>query len=89
MTRRERRILAPLAVVLALAVAAVVLYLALARSSGTSPGCVDVIGSSTLGGATYHACGKDAARWCRSEANRNATFAHDLRAQCRRAGYLD
>lgn len=86
---RERRVLAPFAAVLVLALVALGVYLAVDNGSGSQAGCVDVTGASTMGAATYHACGRDAARFCRSEANRTATFAHDLRAQCRRAGYVD
>jgi hypothetical protein len=89
LSRRERRILAPFAIVLVLSLAALGLFLIFDNGSESSAGCVDVTGASTLGAATYHACGRSAARFCRSEADGNASFAADLRVQCRRAGYVD
>jgi hypothetical protein len=53
----------------------------------TAAGCVDVIAASTTGGATIHACGASAARWCRFEAARHDAFARALRARCGRAGH--
>jgi hypothetical protein len=72
----------------------VVLALGAALSGGllhgaraTAAGCVDVIAASTTGGATVHACGAAAARWCRFEATRDDTFARAIRVRCARAGY--
>jgi hypothetical protein len=56
-------------------------------SSETGAGCIRVTVASTMGGATVHACGSDAARWCRSPESRQAVTARKARAQCRRAGY--
>ena len=66
LSRRERRILAPFAIVLVLSLAALGLFLIFDNGSESSTGCVDVTGASTLGAATYHACGRSAARFCRS-----------------------
>jgi hypothetical protein len=54
----------------------------------TAAGCIDVIAASTTGGATIHACGAAALRWCRLEAARGAAFGGQSRAECRRvAGF--
>ena len=79
--------LAAVAAVLTLA-AAVVLYAALDHETHHSgAGCVEVTAASTTGGATLHACGTDAARWCRSQAGHTDTVARAVLAACARAGY--
>jgi hypothetical protein len=75
------------AVVLVVALA-VVLYATLrGGSSEAGPGCVKLTVASSTGGATLHACGKEAARWCRSVATRQEAFARTVRERCRNAGY--
>ena len=86
-SRRELRLLAAVASVLALA-AAVVLYAALRHEAHhAAAGCVEITAASTTGGATLHACGADAARWCRSEAGHTDTVARAVLTACARAGY--
>ena len=86
-SRRELRLLAAVASVLALA-AAVVLYAALHHAAHhAAAGCVEITAASTTGGATLHACGADAARWCRSEAGHTDTVARAVLTACARAGY--
>ena len=77
------------AVTVVLLIAAAVALFAMLRggSSEAAPGCIRLTVPSTMGGATVHACGSAAARWCRSAESRQATIARDARAQCRRAGY--
>jgi hypothetical protein len=83
-TRRERRTLAAVAIVLVV-VAAGVLYATLQHGSvKPRAGCVDVVGASSTGAATFHACGPEAARWCREQAARHDTFARRVQAECRR-----
>ena len=87
MSRRELRVLVAVAAVLALA-AAVVLFAALRHEThGAAAGCVEVTAASTTGGATMHACGADAARWCRSQAGHTDTVARAVMTACARAGY--
>jgi hypothetical protein len=86
-TRREGRVVAIASALLAVGVA-VVLYAALqSGSSEAGPGCVNVTAAHSTGGATLHACGKAAARWCHSAATRSDALARDLRRECRKAGY--
>jgi hypothetical protein len=86
-TRRERRVLLGVTVALLLA-AAVALFAALSGgSSEAGPGCIRVTVPSTMGGAAVHACGPEAARWCRSPESRQEPIAQKARAECRRAGY--
>jgi hypothetical protein len=86
-SRRELRVLAAVAAVLALA-AAIVLYAALHHATHrVAAGCVEVSAASTTGGATLHACGPDAARWCRSQAGHTDTVARAVLTACARAGY--
>jgi hypothetical protein len=86
-SRRELRTLAAVAAVLALA-AAVVLYAAVRhKTHHAAAGCVEVTAASTTGGATLHACGTDAARWCRSQAGHPDAVARAVLTACARAGY--
>src|ERR1700756_5543048 len=72
----ERRLVAWLGGVLALAcVAAVVAIVFLGGSSAAKQGCIDVTIASTTGGARYHACGQKAVATCRA-----ATAATDASA---------
>ena len=86
-TRREGRAL--IAVGAALAVLLVVTLVLSLRggSSATRSGCINLTVPSTMGGATLHACGREAERWCRSDGPRQEALARQLRARCRQAGY--
>ena len=55
-------------------------------SKSAAPGCVDVVGPSTMGAANYHACGRQAARFCAAQSNRDDHFAEAAQAACRKAG---
>lgn len=84
---RERRLLVPLALALVIA-CVVIVYLAVSGGSSKSaaPGCVDVVGPSTMGAANYHACGRQAAHFCAAQANRDDHFAEAAQEACRKAG---
>jgi hypothetical protein len=85
-TRREGRLVAVVGGFLAVAVA-VVLYVALqGGSSASGPGCIDVTAAHSTGGATLHACGEKAERWCRSAAEGLSPLARAVREQCAKAG---
>jgi hypothetical protein len=86
-TRRERRVLVAVIAVLLIGVAIALFATLRGGSSEAGAGCIRVTVPSTMGGATVHACGPAAARWCRSPESRQAAIAHDARAQCLRAGY--
>jgi hypothetical protein len=86
-TRRERRVLVVVGVVLLFAVAVALFAAFSGESSETGPGCINVTVPSTMGGAAVHACGRGAARWCNSAESRQDTIARAARAECRRAGY--
>jgi hypothetical protein len=85
-TRRERRVLALVAAALVVVCAAVA-WIALASDARTPAGCVNLTAASTTGGARLHACGAEAARWCRTDAGGRDRVAAALVAACRRAGY--
>jgi predicted metal-binding membrane protein len=86
-TRRERRVVVAVAVLLAIAVAVTLFATLDGGSSEAGPGCIRLTVPSTMGGATVHACGPAAARWCHSAESRQAAIARKARAQCQRAGY--
>jgi hypothetical protein len=73
-----------LAVVLAL-----IAYGLIVRDPSTASrhGCVSVTFASSTGGATLHECGRQAAQWCRMEAQRRGPVASVAGPQCRLAGY--
>ena len=79
--------LVAVAVMLAIAVAVTLVAALTGGSSEAGPGCIRLTVPSTMGGATVHACGPEAARWCRSAESRQAAIARNARAECRRAGY--
>lgn len=79
--------LATVAIALVL-VASGALYATLRHGASQSrAGCVDVVGASSTGAATFHACGPESARWCREQAGRHDAFARRVEAQCRREGF--
>jgi hypothetical protein len=88
--RLSRRELSALAVVAALLLIAAGVAIYAAAHHGApraAAGCVDVTAASTTGGARLHACGADAARWCRSQAGLTDAVARAVRVACVRAGY--
>jgi hypothetical protein len=80
-------VLVGVTVALVLAVSVVLLAILSGGSSEAGPGCIRLTVPSTMGGATVHACGPAAARWCRSPEARQATIARKARTECGRAGY--
>jgi hypothetical protein len=85
-TGRERRLLAGFVAVLAAGVVALVV--ALVSGGGSSAaGCVSVTAPNSMGGAVLRQCGADARQWCAQEVRRGDALAHQVLAQCRRAGY--
>jgi hypothetical protein len=53
-----------------------------------TPGCIDVIVPSTLGGADVHACGPKARQLCGAPSGAGLAGNESLRSQCRREGYV-
>ena len=83
LSRRDKRVLAAIACVAALATGGGI-YAYVDRAPGRSDaGCVTVVIPSTLGGSTIRRCGAAARTFCRTEAGNNPEVA----AQCRRKGY--
>ena len=80
--RRDKRLLAAVAVLAAAAVAGGVSY-AVTRLGESSADCVVVTLPASLGGETLRRCGSEAAAFCRTEGPRNETIA----AACRRKGF--
>ncbi len=56
-------------------------------SRASTPGCIDVIVPSTLGGADVHACGAKAKTLCATPSHAGLAGNDSLRGQCRREGY--
>lgn len=79
--------LVAVSVVLLIALAVALVAILRGGSSEAGPGCIRLTVPSTMGGATVHACGTEAARWCRSPESREAAIVRAARAECRRAGY--
>jgi hypothetical protein len=87
-TRREGRLVAAVAGLFAVAVVVVLIVALQSGSSGAGPGCINVTGTHAVGGASIHACGQSAARWCHSAAAaRRDALARSLGEECRAAGY--
>ena len=80
--RRDRLLLVAVATAL-LAAAAIGGVTLATRESHSSSGCVVVAVPSTMGGATVHACGAAAHKFCRTQGKRDVTIA----AACRSQGY--
>ena len=73
------------AVVLIVATVALLAYAVLdASSKPPAAGCIEVTSGSSTGGATIHACGRDAERLCRGSAHQDTPLARALRSQCGR-----
>ncbi|HEV3228481.1 MAG TPA: hypothetical protein VGY97_03325 [Solirubrobacteraceae bacterium] len=86
--KRERRLLATLAVVAVAGIVAVVLVATLAGgSSRLAPGCIQATVAGATGGEQLTACGTDAATLCRAQVDGHGPQADVLREPCRRAGY--
>lgn len=86
LTRREGRIVAVVAVVVALGGGAA-LYASLTSSTPRpAPGCISVTAASTMGAGQFQSCGAAAARICAAQAGRNDEFARSVLASCRQAG---
>jgi hypothetical protein len=81
LSRREKRLLIALGVLVAAVVAAISIY-AVTDTSGPQAGCVSATFAASLGGTTVHACGADAQKLCRTRAPENEPIA----AACRQAG---
>ncbi len=79
---RDRRVLAAVGVVAAVAVAAFLVFLLTRSSSPSASGCLSVDVPSTMGGARLRVCGADAHTFCRAQGG-DARIA----AACRRQGF--
>jgi hypothetical protein len=80
---REARLLRWTVLVLALATIAVVTLAITAREAPVPPGCIQVTGGSTMGGANYRRCGADARRWCVEVAGTGDPLSRAVQARCR------
>jgi hypothetical protein len=80
-------VLAVVGAMLVIAVVAVLVATLRGGSSEVGPGCVRLTVASSTGGATLHACGPAAARWCSSVAGRQDALSRKVKARCRSAGY--
>jgi hypothetical protein len=85
-TRRERRVMLIVLGILATAAIAVVVTASWGGAGASTSGCVDVTVPSTTGGASIHACGAQARRFCASADPIPADVVGDVRAACRKAG---
>jgi hypothetical protein len=78
----DRRFLAVMAIVTVLAVAGGVVYAAVRGGDPSGARCFTATFSASIGGATVHRCGADAAHYCRVNAS-----APEVAAACRKAGF--
>ncbi|MCW3048592.1 MAG: hypothetical protein JWO74_2876 [Solirubrobacterales bacterium] len=85
-TRRERRVLLLVLGILTAALIAIVVAASWRGAGASTPGCVDATVPSTTGGASIHACGARALRFCHSADPIPADVLGDVRAACRKAG---
>jgi len=83
--RREKAAVATVLACAALAVLALGVFALTSGSRGRAD-CVEVTFASTVGGATLHACGKQARAVCAASRDFKG-IADALRAACRHAGY--
>lgn len=90
-TGRERLIVrATLAIVGIAVIAAIVVAIATSGGSnggGAAQGCVRVDVPSTMGGSTIHACGAQAAEFCRGPIAHDPSLRGVALPRCRQAGY--
>lgn len=84
---RERRTVAIVGGVLALALA-VVLFFSVVKSGSAGQGCVNVTVPSTMGAGNMHACGARARQLCTSQqsGDQSDPFVRAAEAACRKAG---
>ena len=87
LTRRERRIVAIVAIVLAISVAALVAG-ALTSSNRLPAGCIDVVTASATGAGEQRACGNQAKDLCQAVAARHDPYSRQVQTACRRSGIL-
>jgi len=80
--RRDRRALAVVAAVSALAILAGVVYAVTRGGVPTGARCFTATYPSSVGGATVHRCGAAAAHYCRVDAG-----VPQVATACRRAGF--
>ncbi len=83
--RRERTVAAVLLACVALAAVGLGVF-ALTSGAPARRDCIEVTFASTLGGATEHACGKQARTVCATP-GAFKSVAEELRAACVRAGF--
>ncbi|MCU1641061.1 MAG: hypothetical protein JWN03_1336 [Nocardia sp.] len=92
LTARERRRLligtVVVAVILAVGVAAWVLFDRSPDYSRSENGCVTVQSAGPMGGQQQRACGDQALAWCRAEYAKQDAAAVRVQEQCRLAGIL-
>jgi hypothetical protein len=81
--RRDKQLLAAVAVVAAIALAAGGAYTIIRGGLPSDAGCVVVTVPGSMGGVTIRHCGAAAVRFCRIEAREDEAVA----AACRRGGY--
>jgi hypothetical protein len=87
-TPRERVLVRAIAALVGIAVGAtIVVLIATNGGSGTAAGCVNVDVPSTMGGSAIHACGKDAADFCRGPVAHDPSLRGSALPKCRDAGY--
>jgi hypothetical protein len=87
LTGRERRVMATVGVVVALAVVAIGAWLATHDSSPVSrDGCLNVIVAGSLGGQLLHECGAAARSLCANEKGHDDALAATVLPACREAG---
>jgi hypothetical protein len=85
--KRESRLAAVVAAVIALSVA-IGTFLALSNPEpALAPGCVRLVSGSTMGGGQETLCGKAAAARCAAYVARTDDAARPLHDACRKAGY--
>jgi hypothetical protein len=88
LTKRERHVLAAVAVVAVAGIVALVLVASMAgRTARLAPGCISATVGGAMGGEQLTACGDAAASICRAQVDGHGPQADVLRNPCRRAGY--
>ena len=80
--RADRRFLAMLGAVAALAVAAVMVWSVTRAGDQSGERCFNATFAASVGGATVHRCGDDAKHYCRVNASAPA-----VAKACRKAGF--
>ena len=87
-TRRDRRVLAIVGVLLVAVFAGVAIWAAVRPGSygASRDGCITVNLPSSMGGSLVHGCGHRAKTMCRSAYAGHGTAARLTRQQCRLAG---